>query len=328
MGQLQNKKVFVTGAAGFIGSHLVELLLQEGAHVRALYHYNSENRIANLEEVGSHPHLEKVAGDVRNPHQMLELSRGVDFIFHLAALIAIPYSMEAPGDYLSTNVQGTLNILEAARKNGVQRVIVTSTSEVYGSPDTLPIVETHPLRTQSPYAASKASADHLAYSYFCAYDLPVMILRPFNTFGPRQSMRAILPTVILQMLQGPKVEVGNLEPIRDLTYVKDTVAGFLAAALAKNVDGKTIQLGTNKGYSVREMIETIGSCLNTKPVIVCQDARKRKSRFEVERLISSPALAKTLLGWEPKTPFAEGLRLTIDYFKNHDARIDPTHYVK
>jgi len=328
MAQLQNKKVFVTGAAGFIGSHLVELLLQEGAQVRALYHYNSENRIANLDFLGEHPHLEKVAGDVRNAHHMLELSKGMDFIFHLAALIAIPYSMEAPGDYISTNVQGTLNILEAARINGVAKTIVTSTSEVYGSPEVLPIVETHPLQTQSPYAASKAGADHLAYSYYCAYDLPVMILRPFNTFGPRQSMRAILPSVILQLLRGPKVEVGNLEPIRDLTYVKDTAAGFLAAALTKNVDGKTVQLGTNKGYSVREMIETVGECLNIKPVIVTQEARKRKTRFEVERLVSSPQLAKKLLGWEPKTSFKEGLQLTIDFFRQNDARVDPTHYVK
>lgn len=328
MGQLQNKKVFVTGAAGFIGSHLVELLLQEGAQVRALYHYNSENRVANLDFLKPHPQLEKIAGDVRNAHHMLELAKGMDMIFHLAALIAIPYSMEAPSDYVSTNVQGTLNILEAARIQGVAKTVVTSTSEVYGSPAVLPIVETHPLQTQSPYAATKASADHLAYSYHCAYDLPVVILRPFNTFGPRQSMRAILPTVILQLLKGPKVEVGNLEPIRDLTYVTDTTAGFLAAALAKNVDGKTIQLGTNQGFSVREIINLVGECLQVKPVIVAQEARKRKPRFEVERLVSNPQLAKNLLGWEPKISFKDGLKLTVDFFRQNDARVDPAHYVK
>jgi NAD dependent epimerase/dehydratase len=323
-------KVLITGAGGFIASHLTEALLHSGHTVRALVHYNSRADWGHLEEVPSdlRRNLDVRLGDVTDPYLMKDLVAGSEIVFHLAALIGIPYSYNAPASYLTTNVGGTLNVLEACRGAGVQRLIVTSSSEVYGTARYVPIDESHPLQAQSPYAASKIAADKLAESYFCSYNLPVVILRPFNTYGPRQSARAVIPTVLAQALTGAKeVHLGNLEPRRDLTFIEDTARAFILAAEAPNIEGRTIHFGQGKAISMGELaqrcVELVGS--DARVVIVAE--RQRPEKSEVGALMCDASGARQLLGWEPKVSLDQGLRRTADYVGNHLRQYKQRNYV-
>jgi UDP-glucose 4-epimerase len=326
----KNKKVLVTGADGFIGSHLVERLVAEGASVRAFCLYNSQASRGWLEQ--SPPTvLEQVdfrLGDIRDARFVEESSRGIEVIFHLAALIAIPYSYTAPESFVDTNVRGTLNVLEAARKCGAERVIQTSTSEVYGTPATLPIRETHPLSAQSPYAATKVAADQLAIAYQRSFNTPVTVLRPFNTYGPRQSTRAVLPTILLQLLSGKReVSLGRLDTKRDLTYVSDTVAGFLCAAATAGVEGQTFQLGTGHSVSIAELFATACRVLGVEAHALEDKSRLRPDASEVLVLESDPSLAAERLGWRPKVTLEEGLLATVAWLREHRADYRQTHSV-
>jgi dTDP-glucose 4,6-dehydratase len=316
-GRLAGMKVLVTGAGGFIGSHLCELCLAEGAAVRAFVHYNSRNDWAMLEYIGKAKlrRIEIHSGDLRDQESVRRAVKGCGVVFHLGALIGIPYSCLNPVDVVLTNVIGTLNVLEAARQNSVHRVVQTSTSEVYGTARYVPMDEDHPLVPQSPYAATKIAGDKLAESYHRAYGLPVVVLRPFNTYGPRQSPRAVIPTIILQALEGTAIRLGNLGPRRDFTFVADTVRGFVAAATAGGVEGQTIQLGSRCETSVRELVELVGTSLNRKLRVVTEQKRRRSPSGEVERLYASNRRAADLLGWTPQVPLAQGLEKTINWFR-------------
>lgn len=318
---------FVTGADGFIGSHLVEALLAEGRAVRALALYDPRGGRGWLDEVAGETGregLEIVQGDVRDGPQLTRLVEGCDTVFHLAALIGIPYSYEAPASYIATNVEGTLNVLEAARTLGGLKVIQTSTSEVYGTAQRVPIDEAHPLNAQSPYAASKTAADQLALSYHRSFGLPVVVVRPFNTFGPRQSRRAIIPTVIGQLAGGARqLRLGNLHPTRDLLYVTDTARGFLLAEQAEAAIGETINLGTGREIAIGDLARLIASLMGVEAEIVEDEARLRPAASEVERLCAGIDKARRLLGWQPggdgATSLEEGLRRTIDWFAGRPA---------
>jgi len=316
---LAGRKVLVTGADGFIGSHLVERLLAEGADVRAFCVYNSRGSAGWLEERRSDHRgtLDIRLGDIRDARFVEQATADVEIVFHLAALIAIPYSYIAAESFIDTNVRGTLNVLEAARRAGVRRVIQTSTSEVYGTPELLPIRETHPLQAQSPYAASKVASDQLALSYQRSFDLPVVVLRPFNTYGPRQSDRAVLPTMLRQLLAGrSEIRLGRLDTRRDLTFVADTVDGFVRAAECDGIDGQTIQLGTGRAETIGELVE-IARRLTGNPARVVEDpARLRPDASEVLVLQSDPSLARQLLGWEAHTDLEAGLAATIDWLRD------------
>jgi dTDP-glucose 4,6-dehydratase len=310
-------KVLVTGAGGFIGSHLCELCLSEGAAVRAFVHYNSRGNWGMLEFIDKRT-LRKIeihSGDLRDPEAVRRAVKGCGLVFHLGALIGIPYSCLNPVDVVLTNVIGTLNVLEAAREHKVARVIQTSTSEVYGTATYVPMDEKHPMVPQSPYAATKIAGDKLAESYHRAYGLPAVVLRPFNTYGPRQSPRAVIPTIILQALQGTRIRLGNIGPRRDLTFVTDTTRGFVAAATTEGVDGQTIQLGSQSETSVRELVDLVGSILNRKLRVVTERQRQRSRSCEVERLYASNRRAADLLGWSPQVPLAPGLEKTINWFR-------------
>ncbi|MCM1028088.1 MAG: GDP-mannose 4,6-dehydratase [Pseudoflavonifractor sp.] len=308
------KKVLVTGADGFIGSHLTQALLAHGLNVRALCIYNSFGSLGWLEGV-EHPGLETVMGDVRDPDFCRELCRGVDTIFHLAALIAIPYSYAAPDSYVDTNIKGTLNILQGARAAGTGRVIVTSTSEVYGTALSVPIAETHPRQPQSPYSATKIGADALALSFHAAFDLPVVIARPFNTYGPRQSARAIIPTIISQIASGSReIKVGDLSPTRDFNYVADTAAGFIAIAEAQGVEGQEINIATGTEISMKETLETIARLMEADVRWVTDPARLRPATSEVRRLCGDSGKLRALTGWAPAYTLEQGLKQTIDWF--------------
>jgi NAD dependent epimerase/dehydratase len=317
---LRDVPVLVTGADGFIGSHLVERLVAEGALVRAFCLYTSRGSWGWLDEAS--PEVRRAVdvrlGDIRDARFVAEATDGVAVIFHLAALIAIPYSYIAPESFLDTNVRGTLNVLEAARRAGVLRVLVTSTSEVYGTPATLPITEEHPLNAQSPYAATKVAADQLTLAYHRSYGLPAVILRPFNTYGPRQSVRAVLPTMLRQMLAGrTEIRLGRLDPRRDLTYVADTVDGFVRAATAQGIDGATIQLGTGRSESVADLF-ALACRLTGVDATPLEDAgRLRPDASEVLVLQSDPSRARDLLGWRATTSLEEGLRRTIAWLRDH-----------
>lgn len=325
---LKDKNVLVTGADGFIGSHLVERLVQEGAKVRAFVFYNSLSKWGWVDQFPSEisEAIEVFPGDIRDSGRVEEAARGSEVIFHLAALISIPYSYQSPESFVQTNVVGTLNVLNAARRLGGIKVINTSTSEVYGTPDTVPIQETHALKGQSPYAASKIAADKLAESFFHTYDLPIVILRPFNTYGPRQSARAVIPAILGQLLAGKsEVHVGALWPRRDLTFVDDTVAAFLRAAEEEGAVGKTVHLGTGRDISIRELAELAIKMLGASVRIVSSSERLRPAKSEVQRLLSDPSLAKELLRWSPVVGLEEGLRRTagwmeksLDEYKVHD----------
>ena len=315
------QKIFVTGADGFIGSHLVEKLVEEGHQVRALVQYNSFNTKGWLDHIDTNvlSQIDVVAGNVCDPFQMRELMRGHDVVMHLAALIAIPYSYVAPQSYVDTNVTGTLNILQAAREHGVSKVVHTSTSEVYGTAISVPIMETHPLQGQSPYSASKIAADQMAFAYHSSFDLPVVTIRPFNTYGPRQSVRAVLPTIITQLARGKReIELGALTPTRDLNFVKDTVAGFVAALNSQNGIGKTINIGSNFEISVGDAANEIVQLMGVDAQITSSNERFRPANSEVERLWADNQKAKELLDWTPaygqREGFRRGLEETIAWF--------------
>ena len=308
------KDVLVTGADGFIGSHLTELLLEEGYHVRALAQYNSFNNWGWLEQA-RHPNLEVVCGDVRDPDFCRHIVRGTDTVFHLAALIAIPYSYIAPDSYVDTNIKGTLNMLQAARDLGIEKILVTSTSEVYGTAMYVPIDEKHPRQPQSPYSATKIGADAIAKSFYNAFELPVTIVRPFNTYGPRQSARAIIPTVISQIASGAEeIKIGDLSPTRDFNYVRDTCRGFLAIARADGTAGEEINIATGTEVSMKETMETIARLMGADIRWTVDPARLRPSKSEVRRLLGDASKLRALTGWTPETSLEEGLRHTIGWF--------------
>jgi NAD dependent epimerase/dehydratase len=307
--------VLVTGADGFIGSHLVEALASRVGSVRALSLYNSFNNRGWLEKHPCLSDIEVVTGDVRDPHICSRICTGVDVVFHLAALIAIPYSYLSPGSYVDTNVKGTLNMCAAALNTGVGKFVCMSTSEVYGTAVYVPIDEKHPLQAQSPYSASKVGADAVAFSFYRSFGLPVVTARPFNTYGPRQSARAVIPSIITQMLSGKsEIQVGNLSPVRDFTYVKDTCEALIRLAECGNAVGETVNIGTGNGISIGDLLNLTGKCAN-KNLSACLDsARERPSGSEVERLVCDNRKLLSLTGFAPSTPLDEGIRDTIRWF--------------
>lgn len=310
------KRALVTGADGFIGSHLVETLVKSGFEVRALCQYNSFSSWGWLDHSEQRGKFEVVLGDVRDPAQMRTVAKGIDTIFHLAALIAIPYSYQAPSSYVDTNVHGTLNVLQGALDAGVERVIQTSTSEVYGTARFVPISESHPLQAQSPYSASKIGADAIAYSYHSSFDLPVTIARPFNTFGPRQSARAVIPTVISQLLAGrTKLKLGALSPTRDFNFVQDTCDGFLALAACDEAVGQTVNIGSGSEISIGDTVQLIASILGVNVEIECDEQRLRPTNSEVERLCCDNSLIKSLTGFSPRYSLEDGLKATIEWLR-------------
>jgi NAD dependent epimerase/dehydratase len=312
---LKRNKCLVTGADGFIGSHLTELLLENGYNVRALAQYNSFNYWGWLEDMPSNPNLEIVTGDVRDPHYCKEIVKGMDIVFHLAALIAIPYSYVAPGSYVDTNIKGTLNICQAAKEMGGIRVIHTSTSEVYGTAKYVPIDEKHPKQPQSPYSASKIGADMMALSFYNTYSLPVTVARPFNTYGPRQSARAIIPTIITQIASGIKeIKLGDLKPTRDFNFVSDICKGFLAIARCEETIGKEINISSNSEISMADTLDIIKEILQSNVHFLTEEQRIRPENSEVFRLRGDNSLIKELTGWQPGVSIREGLKKTIDWF--------------
>ncbi len=314
MTQTLKGKVLVTGADGFIGSHLVEHLLGHGLEVRALSQYNSFNNWGWLEGISS-PGLEVVTGDVRDPNLCREIVKGCDTVFHLAALIAIPYSYTAPDSYVDTNVKGTLNICQATRDAGCRRLIVTSTSEVYGTAQYVPIDEKHPKQPQSPYSATKIGADAIALSFHNAFELPVVVARPFNTYGPRQSARAIIPTIISQIASGMDViKVGDLSPTRDFNFVADTARGFIALAEAEGIEGREINIATGTEVTMRETLETIARVMGRDVKFVTDPARLRPAGSEVFRLCGDNSLITSLTTWRPEVSLEQGLRMTAEWF--------------
>jgi NAD dependent epimerase/dehydratase len=325
----QAKRALVTGAGGFIGSHLVEALVRDGQQVTAMVHYNAMRDIGNLRHLSADvlANVEVVFGDVTDGEFCRELVAGNDYVFHLAALIAIPYSYSAPRSYVRTNVEGTLNMLEACRKTGVERMLHTSTSEVYGSALYVPIDEQHPLQGQSPYSASKIGADMMAQSYFRSFDTPVVTVRPFNTYGPRQSARAFIPTVIGQARLGPTIMLGATTPIRDLTFATDTAQGFLAAAKTPGIEGETVNLGVGHGFTVAHVAETILELMGVDGEIVLDPKRIRPEKSEVDRLVSANAKFQALSGWTPKVELREGLQKTIEFFLQEELGREARVYV-
>jgi NAD dependent epimerase/dehydratase len=318
-----SKRILVTGADGFIGSHLVEALVRRHANVRAFVFYNSFNSWGWLDHVPNdiQKAIEVFAGDVRDPHGVKAAMKGCDIVIHLAALIAIPYSYHSPDTYVDTNIKGTLNVVQAARELDVTKVVHTSTSEVYGTARFVPITEEHPLQGQSPYSASKIGADQIAMSFFTSFKTPVSIIRPFNTYGPRQSARAVLPTVITQIVSGRRrLKLGALHPTRDFSYIKDTVRGFIAIAEADNAVGQVINIGSNYEISVGEAVKIIADLMETTVEIETEPARFRPEGSEVERLCADNTKARRLVGWAPEYSgpegFRRGLRETIDWFAN------------
>lgn len=316
------EKILVTGADGFIGSHLVELLLAEGYSVRALSQYNSFNYWGWLDDI-RHLRLEVVCGDVRDPNYCRHITRGCDTVLHLAALIAIPYSYTAPDSYVDTNIRGTLNICQAARDEGVRRIVVTSTSEVYGTAQYVPIDEKHPRQPQSPYSATKIGADAIAKSFFNAFGLPVVIARPFNTYGPRQSARAIIPTIITQIANGAtEIKVGDLTPTRDFNYVRDTCRGFLALARTEGIDGEEINICTGTEISMADTLQLIADLMGANVQWVQDEQRLRPSKSEVFRLLGDNTKIKQLTDWQPTYSLRDGLTETIKWFS------DPSNLAK
>ena len=307
-------KVLVTGADGFIGSHLTQVLLDEGCEVRALAQYNSFNNWGWLEDI-RHPGLEVVTGDVRDPNFCRHIVSGVDTVFHLAALIAIPYSYVAPDSYVDTNVKGTLNICQAVRDEGVERLLVTSTSEVYGTARYVPIDEKHPKQPQSPYSASKIGADAIALSFHNAFEPPVTVVRPFNTYGPRQSARAIIPTIITQIAAGERrIKVGDLTPTRDFNYVADTAAGFIALAKCREAVGREVNIATGREVSMADTLQAIASIMGADVEWVVDPQRLRPGGSEVFRLLGDNSLITRLTGWRPRYTLEEGLGKTVEWF--------------
>jgi dTDP-glucose 4,6-dehydratase len=317
--QWSGKRVLVTGAGGFIGSHLTEHLAELGARVRALVRYHSRGTAGWLESSPCRDGIEIVRGDIRDAASVRRAVQGVDVVFHLAALIGIPYSYEAPDSYVRTNVDGTLHVLQAALDFATPRVIVTSTSEVYGTARTVPIAEDHPLQAQSPYSATKIAADKLAESFVCAFNAPVAIARPFNTYGPRQSARAVIPTLITQVLSGGEVRIGNLSPTRDFSFVSDTVAGFTALAEHSEVTGE-FNFGAGKEISIAALAQTIAELTGREVNLVSSPDRIRPDTSEVERLCADNRKAREILGWLPRVPLRDGLARTIEWIRTNLAQ--------
>lgn len=322
------KSVLVTGAGGFIASHLVERLVAEGARVRAFVRYNSRNDpgMLRLIPADAFSQIEIMQGDLRDNEAVRNAVKGVDTIFHLGALIAIPYSYVNPREVIDVNIMGTLNVLMAARDSGTRRVVHTSTSEVYGTAQYVPIDEKHPLQGQSPYSASKIGADRIAESFYRSFDVPVATLRPFNTFGPRQSARAVIPTIITQALTRDEVKLGSLEPSRDFTFVADTVEGFLRVASADNALGEEINLGNDNTIRIGDLAEKIFSIIGKTPKLIADLQRVRPGKSEVMKLWASNQKAKELIGWEPRVSLDEGLRLTVEWISSHLDLYRPDQY--
>ncbi len=315
------KRVLVTGAGGFIGSHLAERLTELGARTRAMVRYTSNGNWGWLDGSPRKGDMEVMLGDIRDRDSVREAMRDIDQVFHLAALIAIPYSYHAPDSYVQTNVVGTLNVLQAARDVGAERVVHTSTSEVYGTARYVPIDEKHPLQGQSPYSASKIGADKMAEAFHLSFGLPVVTVRPFNTYGPRQSARAVIPTIITQCLAGQRtIRLGNLDPTRDLSHVLDTVEGFLAAAASAQAVGTVLNLGNGKEISIGDLAHRIAGLTGTDVVIECDEQRVRPAGSEVERLLADNRQMLELTGWEPRISLDDGLRITIDWIRENMGR--------
>ncbi len=318
MSNWSGRKVLVTGGGGFIGSHLVEKLVELGAKTRALVHYNARGSWGWLDQSPRVGEVEVIAGDICDAESVAGATKDVEVVFHLAALIAIPYSYTAPESYVRTNITGTLNALQAARRMGVKRFLHTSTSEVYGTARQVPISEDHPLQGQSPYSASKIGADKIVESFHTSFDVPAVTVRPFNTFGPRQSARAVIPTIITQLLAGAKkIKLGSLHPTRDLNFVTNTVEGYIAAAEKPEAIGQTINLGSNREITIGDLAQLIIRTVGVSAEIESDTARIRPANSEVERLLADNTRAKQLLGWEPRVSLEEGLRQTIEWLRQN-----------
>lgn len=314
------KRVLVTGADGFIGSHLTECLLKKGYEVKAFAYYNSFNTWGWLDTLPKDKlkEIEVFTGDIRDPNGVREAMKDVDSVFHLAALIAIPFSYHSPDSYVDTNIKGTLNVLQAARQLDTQRILVTSTSEVYGTAQYVPIDEKHPFQGQSPYSATKIGADRLAESFYRSFDMPISIVRPFNTFGPRQSARAVIPTIIMQLLAGKEeIQLGSLTPTRDFNYVKDTAAGFIAIAESNRTIGEEINIATQNEISIGQLAQEIIHQINPSARIVCDEQRLRPEKSEVNRLLGSNEKIKRLTDWTPNYTFSQGISETIAWMKDN-----------
>ena len=327
--EYEGKKVFVTGAAGFIGSHLVEELVKSGATVTALVHYNANSSIGNLQYL-DHQILNQVKiefGDITDVFQMQTLTKNVDIILHLAALIGIPYSYVAPSAYVSININGTLNMLEAARMNNVERLVVTSTSETYGTAIYAPIDEKHPMQGQSPYSATKIGADKIAESYYMSFDLPVVIFRPFNTYGPRQSLRAVIPTIVSQALNDePNITLGSISPVRDMLFVKDTAKGFMLAGLKQSAIGEVISVGTGVGVTIGEIVEMVQQICGTHKAIIEDQSRVRPAKSEVFKLICDNKKATELLDWKSTYDLKAGLTEVVEFVKERTDLVNNIRY--
>lgn len=317
---MHTKKILLTGADGFIGSHLTEELVKAGYPVKAFVYYNSFNTWGWLDTLPKDimEHVEVFTGDIRDPHGVREAMRGCDAVFHLAALIAIPFSYHSPDSYVDTNIKGTLNVLQAARELSLERVLVTSTSEVYGTAQYVPIDEKHPFQGQSPYSATKIGADRLAESFYRSFDLPVTIVRPFNTYGPRQSARAVIPTIITQLLAGAKeIKLGSLSPTRDFNFVKDTANGFIEIFQSEKTVGEEINIASMKEISVGALAEEIIAQIDPDAKIICEEERLRPEKSEVNRLLGSNEKIRRLTGWEPQYTLAAGIKETIAFFRGN-----------
>ncbi len=329
MGKSQTSRVLVTGSGGFIGSHLVERLVRDGAKVRALVHYNSQNSWGLLEQLPKDvlKEVEIVAGDIQDPFLVDTAVKGCNTIYHLASLIAIPYSYVAPQAYVATNVCGAVNVMQAALKHGVERVVHTSTSECYGTAQYVPIDERHPLQGQSPYSASKIGADMIAESFWRSFELPVATIRPFNTYGPRQSARAVIPTIITQVLSGKKrIKLGSLSPTRDMNFVSDTVEGFVCVATKESAVGQVTNIGSGREISVGDLAKRIIKLIGADVEIECDEQRVRPGGSEVERLLCNNEKAHQQLGWEPKVSLDDGLNYTIGWIKENLQHYKPDLY--
>ena len=323
------KKVLVTGADGFIGSHLVEALLERGYEVKAFVYYNSFNTWGWLDTLSKEKlsQIEIFSGDIRDPNGVFEAMDGVDIVYHLAALIAIPFSYHSPDSYIDTNIKGTLNVLQAARKRETERVLVTSTSEVYGTAKYVPIDENHPFQGQSPYSATKIGADRLAESFYRSFNLPVTIVRPFNTYGPRQSARAVIPTIITQLLAGyEQIRLGSLTPTRDFNFVKDTANGFIKISEHDNTIGEEINIATQKEISIGALAKELIRQINPKAEIVCEEVRIRPEKSEVNRLLGCNEKIRQLTDWIPEYSLEQGLAETIQFLRTHMDRYKPDLY--
>ena len=319
--EIKNKQVLVTGSDGFIGSHLVERLLEENCQVKAFVYYNSFNSWGWLDSLAEDKleNIEIFAGDIRDPNGVETAMKGCEIVFHLAALIAIPFSYHSPDSYVDTNIKGTLNVLQSARKLDIEKVLITSTSEVYGTAKYVPIDEQHPFQGQSPYSATKIGADRLAESFYRSFDLPVAIVRPFNTYGPRQSARAVIPTIITQLLAGAtEIKLGSLDPTRDFNYVKDTTNGFVEIAKSDTTIGEEINIATGVEISIGEMSNELINQLNPQAKIVCENERLRPGKSEVNRLLGCNKKILSLTNWQPQYNLAKGLAETIEWFKHSE----------